>query len=151
MLRCQPMTTGLKMWPRNAAPRWNEEEQVIALWNIMLIVVEEDLSGGHEEGQARSSKQSRKEWHLLNDVFSSAPRFLTIWMTPSLWIVQLETTSSELFWQFLLWWIELRDHRESTLWHKICRFTRINGHAYFPQARILVYRLFINNRNITTE
>lgn len=44
------MTMGLKMWPRNAGLGWDEGEQVIVLWNIMLIVGREDPSREHEEG-----------------------------------------------------------------------------------------------------
>lgn len=52
---------GLKMWPRNAGLGWDEGEQVIVLWNIMLIVGRKDPSGECEEEKDGTLEQSEKE------------------------------------------------------------------------------------------
>ncbi len=92
MLCCQPMTMGLKMWPRNAGLGWDEGEQVIVLWNIMLIVGREDPSREHEGGKARTLKQSKREEHWY---ISLSPCFPTISTTVDEWS---SWAGSESFW-----------------------------------------------------
>lgn len=107
MLCCQPMTMGLKMWPRNAGCGWDEGDQGIVLWNIMLIVGREDLVVNTREERLELWNKVREKSTGTFPWAHVFPQSQQQWMSE---VAELAASLSELaasqFFSLLLWGME---------------------------------------------